>query len=658
MHLIRAALAALLVVGTGCNLFNTTDAEKSLGRGAESFDPYLSSQSGAIALSLNQFKGCTVLPDGRLVTKGDSKLGILAKYPDTCFFEFGGSEALSPVEPTATMDVLANQTYFLGQFSVMDEVIERYDGQLECQHLADKSEAKRQCQREVQVARFNDRNAPGVWIRKHSLFKDLDWSGLSFGREDWRTNNPPEYIRETFYENAAWMLKRDDSLLIEVIDPDGTTRASQKYDRNDFLAENSYSGRTRMSWIVNHVKKPEFPGDPVPHIEGEMAPVGITIARVSFSSSTNPFKTFKTPDLRGEGVIRVTWSQMPNQPFVFPVNFVDKRDLAPTCYKMGEDGFATNEPTACDFGLNQEVVFDAPANGKFYVPGETVEFIVSLRDGSGNGLHPKDHLPTIGAYRNGQSNGLLYFNEFLLWTMREMAGTESGFKLAGPLDQMRLPVTATPPYFAYPGSSEAQYYLEVAPLVLAVPGGSDAPVPTRYKVVLPEDAKPGTYALYLKGHRSFLGERLNRMDPFFIQVAQEEKTQFPNRVGNCQICHRGVISMTNIMHGMDVDFVEGCKSCHTERIVGQVADFVHRIHATSQKYPVAKSDCTMCHLTRESAVTPSMVSCGGCHNGMHGSEYFDLQFQENNVIPNAYTNCANACHALPDNTPRNHILPE
>ncbi|MFY2562782.1 hypothetical protein ACN469_34635 [Corallococcus terminator] len=622
----------VLAVASGCNLFDTADTEGTRGRGARAFDPYDSSASGAISLSLLWFKGCAILPTGEPVTKGELSLPA---YPDTCFNLNDGypkpTRPSAPRPPEARMLVSAGELYFLREFSAMDVALARFED-------------------------ANDRRTPAAWMRKESIFKDLDWSNLSSGRDSWKRLEPGTYQRETFYDNAAWMISNDDTFLLEVLDADNNVRLSQSYSRSDFLAESAITGRTRASFTVTGLQRPLFPGDPTPRLApGYDALEYASAVKVSLANSTNPFKSFTMPEIAGEGVIRVTWSQLPKQPFLFPIQFQAARDRVPTCFKLGPDGLATDEPTPCGFGLKQKVQVARPANGNFFTGGETVDFVVSLQDGDGNGLHPRDSMPSFFDYMLEGSNGLAYFNEFMLLTWRDSSASESGFKVVGPLQDLQVVNGSYEPtqYFSYPSTSEPQFF--VPPDIQAIAGGMEVRPTTRYTVPLPPDAKPGTYAILVKGHRNFEGERLNRLDPFFFQVGQTQPTTYAGRVGNCQVCHNGVSSLSNLHHGVSVDHVETCKVCHYDESVGHVSDFMHRIHINSRKYAQNKGDCTLCHLTRESTLRPSLIACAGCHPGTHGTEYFDLPFQELNSPPNAYGNCANACHVT--TAPAEHVLP-
>ncbi|WNG39132.1 hypothetical protein F0U61_39805 [Archangium violaceum] len=624
----KILLLPLVMLVTGCNVFNIEDNEGTRGRGAKAFDPYSSSASGAISLSLLAFNGCAILPNGEPVTRGDLDL---PGYPEQCVHLNDNYFALGdPRPPTARLSVVRNSLYFLREFTVMDALVGAHTN-------------------------FGDRKAPSDWMRKHSRFKSLDWSGLTVGRENWKSQGYGSFQREVFYENASWMSSDDDTLKVEVLDADGNVRTSETYGRKEFLAENPVTGRTRASWMVTGVARPRYPGDADLQPASTTPLIFHTGVKVSFANSTNPFKTFRMPDLSGEGVIRVTWSLMPEEPFLFPVTFVREQDREATCYKLDADGLATNEQVPCGFGLKQDLKLNTPKNGKYYMPGETLDFLVSLQDGDGHGLHPRDLMPSWNDFLGGTSNGLGYFNDRMILNFRDTSSTESGFKVVGPLQDLKVVNgTYSLPYFSYPEYGEPKFYIGPG-MPDVFPGYAAAKQPTRYSVKLSENAKPGTYLVMLKGHRAVDGERLNRLDTFFFQVGQEEKTTYPGQIGNCQICHNGVSSLDNLHHGLSVDNVEACKTCHFEPQVGHISDFIHRMHMNSRKYKQNKADCTMCHLTRESTVRPSLAACNSCHISSHGTEYFDMQFADLQNTPNAYGNCANSCHGV--TPPSRHILP-
>ncbi len=622
----KSLLYVALVLVAGCDVLNTRDVEGTRGRGARAFDPYSSAASGAIALALMDFNGCAILPNGEAVSPGSL---TLPDYPTTC--RPIALPLRSPTVPRARFQVTPGVTYFLREFTAVDAVFNVHTD-------------------------FADRHAAAFWMRKQSRFKDLDWTGVSIGRDEWANDYDAVFERETYYENAAWMVSLDDTLTLEVLDSGGTSRASVTYKRTDFLSESHVTGRTRASWTVTDLARPRVPGDNVPNLLTDgTQPLYKTLVKVAFSGSTNPFKSFTMPQLTGEGVIRVTWSLLPKKPFHFPVIFTPEAERPATCYRLGADGLATEEQVPCGFGLEQAVRLARPANGRYFEPGEAVSFAVSLRDGEGHGLHSRELLPNYNAFLAEQSNGIAYFNDYLHSVYREASANESGFKVVGPLQDLRPSRGSySLPYFSYPLLSEPYFYLP--PGSDRVAGGGDAMPPTTYTVALPPDAKPGTYAILLKGHRNFMGERLNRLDPFFFQVGQEKPTTYPGRVGNCQVCHNGVNSLSNVYHGLSVDHVEACKTCHVEESFGYLPDVIHRMHFNSRKFNQNKGDCTLCHLTRESTLWPSQMTCDGCHQQSHGVEYFDLRFEPFQNTPNAYGNCAQSCHVT--TPPAEHILPD
>jgi hypothetical protein len=159
-----------------------------------------------------------------------------------------------------------------------------------------------------------------------------------------------------------------------------------------------------------------------------------------------------------------------------------------------------------------------------------------------------------------------------------------------------------------------------------------------------------------------MGERFSRVITVDYQVGQAEPTSFPERVGNCQICHRGVISLDNVRHGMSVDYLEGCKSCHDRDVFVSprltMVNMIHTTHVSSFKFPQAKNNCTLCHLTRESALRPSLHVCASCHPEPHGT-MFQAMHLSNDFDPtndvSVYGNCARQCHQ--QTPPTQHILP-
>ncbi len=635
---------AALLAAAGCGLFDTRGA--NTGSGPSNFDPYVGARSPAVRLGLQHFKGCATYATGEPVGKGAADI----PYPANCP-RHPAQERVPATDTPQPMPLLTEADYFLGQIALTDELTDA--------HLDPK----------------NPGAATG-WITTQSLFKNLDWSGLgttSDTTEPLEGSTPGIYARRVFFGNSAWQQDRADFFFVEVLDGANAVRAQQTYSRSDFLAENATAGHTKVFWTISNIGAPEFPGDVAIH-PPTAAPPGAppngpvtsqTMVRMERAISTDPGKTFRIPaGVTGDGAIRVTWSALPDAPFYFPVRFVSSETLPADCFR--DDG----SRVACTFGVVPQATFSTPQNGTHYVPGEAFDVTVAARDGAGNLLHPPGNLPSWNDYFVGKANGLIYLNLFPLGVIGELDSV-AGLALSGPLQDLRFYYDLGKPTFlltadfmtsGFPdqGTSFLPFPTGAA-AVGVLPGGRDAPIPTRYRFRVPDTAPAGTYSAVVKFHRQFLGERVTKATPFSFQIGQAEPTRTPGRVGNCQLCHRGVISLDNVRHGLPVSFVEGCKTCHNrdEPLGAKSVEIIHQLHMNSPKYPAAKTDCATCHLTRESVVRPSLAACGSCHPTAHGDEFFQMRIEPPMTAvsqPNKFSNCAQQCHGT--TLPTAHQVPK
>ncbi|QAT86054.1 hypothetical protein EJ065_4504 [Corallococcus coralloides] len=629
--LLKSAWCALLVPLLSCNLLKVTDDEGSTtGRGAKRFDPYQGLNSGAIRLSLQYINGCAFLPNGQMVAKNS----VTGSYPDMCITPLAQNPlTLSP--PTGTLQILSDTQYFLNQFSVSETVVNQHNNP-------------------------NDQTAALGWIKNESVFAGLDWANVNQGPDEWSFYSLAGAVedcwtREVQFGNANWQKVKDDTITVEVLDETGTPRASQTYLRSELLASSPYAGHSRFSWRSENLKPPRFPGDKDPGtVTGfagglDQSAITRTIARVDWVGSTNPFKVLRVPRLSGPGALKATWSQLPDKPFFFPVTYIIPDDRPSTCT---DDA---GNPVQCSPGLDSRLVFSPPKEGSFYKPGEDVSVYVDLRDSAGAHLHSRDLLPSAREIIGGQSNGIQTFVPNVIATVTENDSI-SNVAIAGPIQDLKVLGNPSdkPEFFARPFPFAM---LDDATLTGLTPGLIDYKWPTRQTFTLPANAKPGTYVALVKFNRAALGERVAKLNPFFFQVGQDEPTTYPGNVGNCQICHRGVLSLDNLRHGLSVDHIESCKVCHhyDTDTVGRTQEMVHRIHMNSPSYPANRADCTVCHLTRKSTERPSLSLCGSCHISQHGDEFFQIAFNQRGT-PSRFGNCAQTCHGG-DQLPASHILP-
>ncbi|KFE68357.1 hypothetical protein [Hyalangium minutum] len=635
----RLLACALLLPALACNLLDVSSTENLAdGRGARVFDPYQSSNSGAIRLSLQWYNGCAVIPTGQVVPKNSADIDYPADYPDDCPSSIA-IDGVPPYAPPGKITLVTNTNYFFNQFTVTDTRV----------NLHTNSKAL---------------SEPLNWITKESRFKSLDWSGVGLVNDDWVYQvgvpgvSQDRWHRIVNFENAAWRRATGDTFKVEILDSEGTVRGTPvEYSRAEFLVSTPYAGHSHFGWRMENVLPPRFPGDlethALPEIPGypPQAPVFRTTARLDIVGSTNPFKTFRVPDLQGEGAVRVTWSQMPNEPFYFPVTFVAPQDLPVTCF--AEDGTTSAQ---CGFGVDPNLRIVAPTNGKYFEPGEVMNLFIDVRDTNGKRLHTPDMLPSGVAAVSNQSNGLLYPSLPYIERTLELDMIPI-VNIAGPIHKLINRSNPKEPaqYFTNGYSYSTPSETATTPLNSAEFGQEWA---TRVGTQLPPNAEPGTYVALIKFNRYFGGERLAKIKPYFFQVGTEKRTTYPGKIGNCQICHRGVLSLDNLRHGLAVDHVEACKSCHQYETSngGTVMENLHKIHMRSPKFPGSKSDCTVCHLTRDSATRPSLYACGTCHPSAHNAEYFAAQFLTG-TEPSRYGNCAQQCHGNSDTLPKSHFLP-
>jgi hypothetical protein len=259
-------------------------------------------------------------------------------------------------------------------------------------------------------------------------------------------------------------------------------------------------------------------------------------------------------------------------------------------------------------------VLNAPANGKFYLPGDKLRVKLILTDANGLRLHPDGSLPTYNQFLKGEvPSGLQYADGPRLipspyYALMHREGNLM-VGLVGPADRIRqsrtiLPVEAWQKDQVQTAFADVDGYtglLQTKPetKVLAGPAtGYDTPVSDIVEFTIPQEAQPGTYILSVKARRVWAGEALNRGASLDIQIGMEGVTNYEPQVGNCSGCHRGNASLALVNHGMGD--LRTCQVCHTQQ--ANVPDSrldcrIHIVHQRSPRFGGNPSDCTTCHLT-------------------------------------------------------------
>jgi hypothetical protein len=136
----------------------------------------------------------------------------------------------------------------------------------------------------------------------------------------------------------------------------------------------------------------------------------------------------------------------------------DQRDLAipaaatrlslnwsadPAASRMVSLSPSPRSATPYDYGFRISLdPISNPANGSYFMPGESVSFRVTFRDGSGNRLHPQGSLPTYGQFVRGEvTSGLRYHDFSISPTLYYgLKHRESNMEraLSGPTDNLRV----------------------------------------------------------------------------------------------------------------------------------------------------------------------------------------------------------------------------
>jgi hypothetical protein len=420
----------------------------------------------------------------------------------------------------------------------------------------------------------------------------LDWSGIDLVDEEWRPSADGTFIRQRFYRGAAWM--EDPSwFVVFQADDDGILdkppiRAFAGFDDFRTALDDGFVRRFDARQIAT--------GCPaIGDCEGatQFVAQGLVQLRDALHADHDARKISKKATR-----LLVSWSADSSIREI-PVEQVSDDDA--------------------EFGYGFEPRLDvvsAPANGQYFVPGESFTVRLSFFDGEGNQLNEPGSLPTYGDFLFGDATSGLHYIDLSLTAQLYYAlkHREGGMTVAlsGPTDRLRVSRTVTPgaEFFgqqatfatvAHDGYSAAGTTWPNFGIIVGGFGNPavwDTPIADTITLTVPADALPGTYVIAMKARRDYAGEALNRGDVTRIQVGQTTKTAWTPTTGNCQGCHSGPTAFTQVLHG--IDDREACFGCHSSLDFepDNALDYrVHFIHARSERFPADPNDCSVCHLS-------------------------------------------------------------
>lgn len=421
----------------------------------------------------------------------------------------------------------------------------------------------------------------------------LDWAGVKMVEEDWRPAGDGTFIRQRFYRQARWM-ERPSLFLVTPTDDAGREVGLplRAYAGTDDRLSNADDGFVRRF----AARQTAF-GCPA---QGDCTGAAFVVqGLVQLRGALQAGQRARTIPAKATR-LSLRWSEQPAVQRTVPVTHA-----APASFPYG-------------YGFQPALdVINPPVNGSHYVPGETVRFRATFRDGAGRRLHSPGGLPTYGQFLRGEvPSGLRYYNGFALfptlyYALKHREGLMA-VALLGPLDKLKTPQTTVAleefgggqATFASPAADGfTSLFANIPPNPIVFggnPADDETPVSDIVPITIPADAVAGTYVATLKARREWGGEALNRAVTREIQVGTATPTPFVAKTGPCNTCHTGPSSLPNLLHGLADR--RACYSCHSSLAFEPDAAIdirVHTVHDRSDRFASLASikNCALCHLT-------------------------------------------------------------
>lgn len=428
-------------------------------------------------------------------------------------------------------------------------------------------------------------------LLSHPATSSLDWSGVRLVEEEWIPGLDGTFTRERYYRDANWMQRRS-SFVLTPRDARGHRAGaplSLEVGKDDQAKPGDDTFVRRFSARQRALGCPQ--------VNDCTGAVYVAEALIQARDATHAAQRAKAISPRAAR-FELAWSA---QPGVVRALDVEQRRRQ-------------QEP----FGYGFEVALaevSAPANGAYYLPGETLTLQVTFKDGEGNRLHAAGSLPTFEqVFTRQDDSGIRYldptFPTRLYYALKHRESTLIA-GLSGPLHALQTPQTVVDPVtfflpqtqFAFPDVDGYTSVVQTLPPSAIVFGGLQepslwqAPVSDTLTFVIPADAAPGTYVTVFKARREYRGEALNRAAAHRIQVGQSAPTAFTPST-RCTTCHAGASSLNRVLHGIDDRAT--CNTCHSSLAIevdNRIDYRVHRVHALSNRYPAPDIACHTCHTT-------------------------------------------------------------
>jgi hypothetical protein len=479
-------------------------------------------------------------------------------------------------------------------------------------------------------------------------WSSLDWSGLEEVDEApiLLQNGDGTWQRRRFYRFARWM-DHDDRFTLEQVDASGRptappieVRAGSEFhprDSDDFW-DRRYRG---LQWTYDCVTQSDCTG--ATSFQEE--------ALVELRYAQHPEKTFVMQP--ATTAFRLRWSLKPDEPYVIPVTQV----ASPTY----------------DYGFSIDIQALTPPNPDgTYSPGTDITFQATLRDGSGNRLHPPGSMPTYDDVIFGPDPaGIQYYRAFFDPTMtyyrRKHRERNMMVEFEGPA-QNAQPIRHLAPLSEFlPPGPDVQNIADFAddgvyaqfklfPTAVDLFGGAfdpahaswNNPVSDTWTNHVPTDAVPGTYFVTMKGRRVYLGEDIPFTKTLEVQVGTTQHTSATLDTGGCDHCHSGPSGLDKILHANSNRAT--CAACHAPlgfEYEGPIYVRVHFIHSRTTRFDADVERCANCHLNRAGIQRTSQSACISCHRSYddwHVKTYGPITYMYTGGAPTQFQQCTSTCH--------------
>lgn len=440
---------------------------------------------------------------------------------------------------------------------------------------------------------LKDSGAALDWLRRESSFKGLDWDGVREARAHWRNYRESRPAADAYahvFEGARWM-EQPNSLELAVLDANGVVLGQPlRLANSDFLNRLKQQDYDMIRAEYRHE-------DFARHKDRNSAKVRRAVAKIVFAVQTDLKKRLVMP--ANAHALRVVWDKRPGEPYTFPIRLLQ----AP--YNYGGR-------------LEVKVEPDKPV----YYPGDTIRATFTLRDQKGQPLSfadfDKNGIRQINIHLDGPVQNPTYYHEEWLSEFNarysyHVRAPELGFGTA---------TASTNRALKGPPLDETGTHMVVE---LHVPKNLPSTQFGTFEI--------GATAWRNYGSQSWIA-RLDRP----IQVGQREHTHF-EKFG-CENCHvpNSAMDMGRLIPPMagvaklKVATIESCVMCHDNSRNGsrRLDKYLHLIHMNRDKFPAAKNNCAVCHLTAESIRKVHFEVCSNCHENLHQNnqpKYSDAQCQ-------------------------------